>query len=198
MSHDGIRWQRTAKRNPFLAPRGASFWDAYMVSLTSPPIPVGDELWFFHGGSGVHHDWWMTGVREGLDHPEANHPDQAVFGLGLATLRRDGFASLAANSLREGIVITRTLTAQGQPTGHQRKCGPEGSIRAEIVDASDQLLGDCSKALCDVFTDDSVSHVVSWSGDDHIPGHEKPEPMDVKVRFYLQNAELYSFRFRDG
>ena len=198
MSRDGIRWQRTAKRQPFLSPRGAGSWDAYMVSLTSPPVPVGDELFFFHGGSGVHHDWWMTGIREGLDHPESNHPDRAVFGLGLAKLRKDGYASLAANELREGIICTRALAVQGQRLEINGRCAPGGYIRVELADSSNHIVGACSKALCDALEGDSVSHVASWSGSDAIPALKDKSPTDLKLRFYLKNAELFSFRFCDS
>ena len=62
MSRDGLRWQRTGKRQPFLAPRGEGYWDAFMVSLVSPPIEVEDELWFYHGGTNYHHDY-LSGRR---------------------------------------------------------------------------------------------------------------------------------------
>jgi len=54
---------------PFLAPRGQGFWDGYMVSMTSQPIEIGDELYFYHGGSQIHHDWWC-GPPEGIDHDD--------------------------------------------------------------------------------------------------------------------------------
>jgi hypothetical protein len=192
MSRDGLRWQRTGKRQPFLAPRGEGSWDAHMVSLTSPPIPMGDELWFFHGGTNVHHDWWLTGVREGLQHPDALYPEKANFGLGLAVLRRDGFAGLYANELREGIVITRALASNGNRLIINGRCGPDGSIRAEIVDTHDQVLGDCSKQRCDAFAGDSVAHEVTWAG--RAAFRPQGDSQLVRVRFYLRDAELFSFR----
>jgi len=59
MSRDGVRWKNTNKHQPFFAPRGPGHWDAHMVTMVSPPIEVGDELWFFYGGSNSRHDWWL-------------------------------------------------------------------------------------------------------------------------------------------
>ncbi len=104
MSRDGVRWKNTNKRQPFFAPRGPGHWDAHMVTMSSAPIEVGDELWFFYGGSNSRHDWWlMGGFGEEVDHPEARDPSGVEFGLGLATLRKEGFAGLFANRVREGL-----------------------------------------------------------------------------------------------
>ena len=81
VSRDGTRWGRTNKRQPFLAPRGDGHWDGHMVSMVSPPIDVGDETWFYHGGTDFHHDWWMFGKAEGLDHPEARSALGGSWGL---------------------------------------------------------------------------------------------------------------------
>ena len=66
-----------------------------------PAIEVGDQLWFYYGGTSYHHDWWL-GRRAGRHRPpETVDPIGcgAEFGLGLATLRKDGFAGLYANHI---------------------------------------------------------------------------------------------------
>jgi len=196
MSRDGIRWSRTAKRQPFLAPRGEGYWDAHMVSMVSAPIEVGGELWFYHGGTNYHHDWWLTGPREHLDHPEARHPEGSRYCLGLATLRKEGFASLFANRLREGIVVTRPLESSGTKLVINGKCGAGGSIRVEVADRYDEVVSPCSKANCDPFVGDAVEHTVTWNHDPAIPldGHQGTASVR-KLRFFLRNAEIYSFRF---
>ncbi|MFH0964129.1 MAG: hypothetical protein V2A58_08965, partial [Planctomycetota bacterium] len=105
-SRDGIRWGRTAKLQPFLAPRGEGFWDTHMVSIVSPPIEVGDELWFYHGGTNSHHDWWLY---DNIDHAESKDPSTVRYCLGLARLRRDGYVGLYATRYREGRVNTQGL-----------------------------------------------------------------------------------------
>ena len=86
-SRNGKTWHHLNKRQPFLTPRGEGHWDAYMATITHEPIRVGDELFIYHGGSSNHHDWWISGAREGLDVPEVTDPDGVNYALGLAKLR---------------------------------------------------------------------------------------------------------------
>lgn len=198
MSRDMLRWQRTAKREPFLAPRGAGHWDAYMVSMISAPIDVADELWFYHGGTHYHHDWFLAGPREKLDHPEAKNPRGSAFGLGLATMRKDGYAGLWANPLREGIVCTRPLQGVGKKLTINGACAPAGFIRVEVVNRDDDVVASCSKAGCDAFTGDSVAHTMTWNGSPLIAHQPDSRGRLVcKLRFFLRGAELFSFRFDD-
>ena len=198
VSRDGIRFGRTNKRQPFLAPRGEGYWDAHMVSMVNPPIEVGDELWFYHGGTNYHHDWWIFGVLDGIDHPEVQDPLGGSWGLGLATLRKEGFAGLYASKHREGIVVTRPLMTLGTKLEINAKCNPGGSVRVEIADNSDEVVGSCSVDRSDAFTGDSVSHTVTWGGDATIPAGDEYRSTYRKVRFFLRDAELFSFRFKDS
>ena len=204
MSRDGLRWLRTGKRQPFLAPRGEGYWDAYMVSLVSPPIEMGDELWFYHGGTNYHHDFFLAGARESLDHPEARDPLNARFGLGLATLRKDGYAGLYANRYREGTVVTRPLISLGTKLVINARCAPGGSVQVEVADRYDEALEPCLKERCDPFTGDNVAHTVTWAGNPDIPagvgsrwGGPGERTYWRKLRFFLRDAELYSFHFED-
>ncbi len=193
ISRDGLRWKQTAKRQPFLAPRGKGYRDTHMVALVSAPIEVDDELWFYVGGSACHHDWWLKGLREGLDHPEAHDPTLARFSLELATLRKDGYASLYANPYRQGTVTTQSMMSQGTKLVINARCGSQGSIRVEVTDEFDETIGSCSKENCDAFTGDNVSHIVSWKEDPSIPVQSWR-----RLHFYLQDAELFSFHFADS
>ena len=193
-SRDGIRWARTNKRQPFLAPRGEGYWDAHMVSSISPPIEVGDELWFYHSGTDRHHDWWIVGQAENIDHPEARDPEGGTWGLGLATMRRDGYAGLYATKYREGIVVTRPLMGMGSNLEINAKCAPGGYVRVEVADQNDDVVGACSRERCDPLTGDSVRHTVTWNGDAGIPLASDERHSFRKLRFFLRDAELFSFR----
>ena len=196
VSRDGTRWSRTNKRQPFLAPRGDGHWDGHMVSMVSPPIDVGDETWFYHGGTDFHHDWWMFGKAEGLDHPEAWSALGGSWGLGLATLRKDGYAGLYATRHREGIVVTRPVVSLGTKLEINARCEPGGSVRVEVAGHDDEVIEPCSKERSDPFTGDSVSHTVTWAGDPAIPT-TTGDGTWRKLRFFLRDAELFSFRFAD-
>ncbi len=200
-SRNGKTWEHLNKRQPFIKPGGEGSWDAYMVTIPSKPLQVGDELFVYHGGSRNHHDWWITGAREGLKVPEAMDITRVEYALGLAKLRLDGFVSLDAGPVRRGIVITRPLISDGTELVINARCRDNGSLAAEIVDARDRILPGFSRRQCDVFRGDCVRHVVSWRGQTRIPvrptaraEYPKPEVERLrKIRFYLQKAELYSF-----
>jgi hypothetical protein len=208
MSRDGLHWKRTNKRQSFLEPRGEGYWDAYMVSLPSAPVEFGDELLFFHGGTNYHHDWWLVPTfGEMLDHPEARNPQGVRFGMGVASLRKDGFAGLQANALREGLVVTRPLTSEGTQLYINARCARGGYVRVEVIDEYDNVVANCSKDACDVFVGDSVSHLMTWQGSSTAPvqvddrpdsDREKSVPLARRLRFFLCDAELFSFRFAGG
>ena len=196
-SRDGLRWQRAMKGQPFLDHRGEGYWDAHLVYINNPPIEVDDKLYFYYSGSNFHHDWWMVGLREGIDHPEAIDPlgCGSAFGVGLATLRKDGYASLYANQYRQGIVITRNLISLGTQLVINARCAKGGSIRVEVQNRLDKVLGECTIDNSDAFTDDSVEHTMTWKGDPTIPAGRGQELYWRKLKFQLRNAELFSFRF---
>ena len=189
-SRDGLRWKPTNKSQSFLAPRGEGFWDTYMVSLVSPPIPVGDELYFYHGGTSSHHDWWLW---DNIDHPEAKNASQTRYGLGLAKLRLDGYVGLYANQYRKGHVRTQAMMSRGTELVINAKCAPGGSIRVEVRDNFDNVLAPCAAESCDPFTGDSVAHTMTWKGDPTIPVKDWR-----RLEFVLDDAELFSFRFAES
>jgi hypothetical protein len=192
-SRDGRTWTPADRGIPFLAPRGDGAWDAHLVSMTSPPIPEGDIWRFYHGGAACHHDWWMAG-DENLDHPEARDPEAHVrFGLGLATLRREGFASLDASAVRSGYVLTRPLRSNGSRLRLNAACRPGGSVRVAVLDRANGSLAPCSRDACDVFTGDATRHLVTWQGSPDIPAGDGWRKLYIELR----RASLFSFRFED-
>ena len=82
-----------------------------MITTAAPPIPVGDKLYIYYGGAASHHDWWAFSGGE-LDTPETEPGYKVKHGLGLATIRKDGFVSLDAG-LREGAVCTKPFLPRG-------------------------------------------------------------------------------------
>ena len=61
-------------------------------------MQVGDEVYIYHGGARNHHDWWIVGMKAGLDVPEATDMNLVGYGLGLANMKVDRFVSLSART----------------------------------------------------------------------------------------------------
>ena len=200
-SRDGRNWRNLNKRQPLMAGRGEGAWDAHMVNISSTPIEVDGELWVYYGGASCHHDWWCTGAREGVKAPEATDMSLVKYGLGLAKLRIDGYASLDAGYERPGVLITRYLISDGSKLVINVRCRNEGSIAAEIVDVNDDVIPGFSREECDLFSGDDIRHTFSWKGKTDIPVFSTDRAMYPyaekerfrKIRFFLENAELYSF-----
>ena len=200
-SRDGCTWHRLNRGQPFLPSGPEGSWDQCMVTIMSRPIVKGDELFIFHGGSKSHHDWWMSGPVEGLDAPEVHDMKHVGYGLGLAKMRLDGFVSLDASPVREGIFVTRPFISQGEELVINAKVDPGGFLQVEVVDGADQPVPGCSRDECDTFSGDSVRHVVTWKGKKTIGKgkgrgavHAGEFNQFRKLRFFMRKASLYSFQ----
>lgn len=147
-----------------------------------------------------HHDWWITGAREGLQVPEVVDRSNVNYALGLAKLRLDGFVSLDVRSPRRGILITRPLIFEGMQLIVNARGHSGGSLGAEVVNMRDEVFPGYSRQECDVFKGDDVRHGFSGKGKTALPSvrtrradYPKPEfERYRKFRFSMENVELYS------
>jgi len=206
-SRDRRKWVHANNRQPWLQFGSPGEWDQCQTVISSPVVDMGDELFIYYGGAFAHHDYFIWGPREGMDHPEISNPDLIRFDLGLARLRKDGFASLDSGPVREGLLVTRPLLSDGENLIINARCGPGGYIRAEVTDHYDDVMPGRGREDCDVFTGDSTSHTLTWKGDGRIPAARPEFGGDTvfpwkkqvpfrKLRFFMKNAELYSFRMK--
>jgi len=191
-SRDGFNWHFANQRQPWIRTTPGA-WDCFMVNMPSVPVPCGDQLFCYYGGSRNHHDWWINGLPEGLKAPEVDDHSAVGYALGLAKLRRDGFVSLDAGAVREGSLVTRQLLTEGGRLVLNARVRPGGYVDVEVTDANDQVLPGFARAACERFTGDSLEHVIRWRGDtanEAVPGGS------LRLRFFMKDAELYSFAFQ--
>ena len=197
-SRDGRNWRRLAPGWSWLQPGPPGSWDqtqAYGIHA----IPVGDELRIYYGGSWCHHDWWYVGQYEGLQVPEAWDDDEVRYGLGLANLRLDGFVSLRANAVREGMLDTQPFVAAGDQLIVNATCGNDGYVKVAVTDEDGAALPGRGWDDCDVFSGDAVRHRVTWRSDPSLPMPAEQESLPSatpyrRLKFLMRNADLYSFR----
>jgi hypothetical protein len=167
-----INWTRPPLREQFI-PRGApGAWDGGMILTARAPVVVGDKLHFYYGGTdGLHDD------------PRVNAA------IGLATLRLDGFCSMRAAE-GEGWLMTRREPFHEPVVTINARTAADGFITAEVIDRRSRVVPGFSRKDCLAFTGDSVRHALKWKSA-HFPA--KPRPDDYRIRFWLTNAELFSY-----
>jgi len=173
-SWDLINWTRTAKREPFIENSPKQAFDCGLAFTAREPIVMGDELWFYYTGwDQIHEDY--KGIKSEV---------------GLAKLRLDGFCSMHAGD-KEGSFISRREIFNTPKVTINGKCAPGGYITADIVDRNNVVIPGYDKLYCNAFTGDSVRGELTWKR-----GKEFPKDMidkDRKIRFYIKNADLYSY-----
>jgi len=177
-SRDGRNWKHAGNREP-LIPNGpeGSYDQGYMTDVSNPPIPVGDELWFFYSGTTT------TGKKK---RPEWQG------GICLATLPRDRFVSLDAGS-EEGWIMTRPFTVEGKNLMLNADAS-RGEIRVEAVDYDIQRLPRTipgfERETCKPVNQDSLRQPVEWQS------HKDLNSLQgklIRLKLHLKNARLYSF-----
>ena len=104
-------------------------------------------------------------------------------GVGLAVLRRDGYASLNAGSA-EGMLLTKPFRFSGESLFLNIDAG-KGSARAEILDQEMQVVAEARPVALD-----SVEVPLRWYTG---AAKDKIQNREVRLRLYLRNAKLYSY-----
>lgn len=175
-SRDGFHWDRPDRR-PFVeATRKEGDWDrAYLHGTMGICLVKGDELWFpYCGYSGVAPDG-KKGMYTGAS-------------IGMAVLRRDGFASMEATS-KKGVLLTKSVRFTGKHLFVNVDC-PDGELRVDVLDEKGRVLTQFSAKTSHPIRTDKTLHKVEWeTGNDLSALVGKP----VKFRFHLTNGKLYSF-----
>ena len=167
-----ISWTRPPERQPFihLGPPGS--FDRGMLYTARAPVIVCDRLYFYYGGFDSLHD-----EREA---------DGAI---GLAMLRLDGFCSMHADD-KDGWLISRREVFRAPQVTINAKTEADGYVMAELLDRHNNVIPGFLREQCVPFQGDATNHLLRWRTQGF------PVAMigtDKKVRFFLRNADLYSY-----
>ncbi len=175
-SRDGFHWDRPDRR-PFInATRAEESWDrAYLHGTTGVCVVIGDRIWFpYCGFSGKAPDG-SKGMYTGAS-------------IGLAFLRRDGFASMDAGK-KKGTLTTRLVVFDGSHLFVNVDCS-QGELKAEILDENNKVIGPFSAKNSVAVRSNKTLQAITWKGAGNL-SELKNKP--VRFRFYLTNGKLYSF-----
>jgi hypothetical protein len=180
-SRDGFHWHRPNREAFIPATRKNGSWErGYVQPAGGICTIVGDQLWFYYigfKGDPTNHN--QDGMKSGM---------YANGSTGIAVLRRDGFASMAANQTK-GTLTTRPVTFNGSHLFVNISC-PDGELLVEVLDKKGKVIEPFSKENCQPVTADSTIRHVKWKGNDELTALAGQK---VRFRFTLQNGHLYSF-----
>ena len=172
-SRDGFHWDRPV-RKPFvtISDKHGDWNYSNVQSVGGGFLVVGDRLFFYLSGRGG-----IPGIRA---------PGKTY--TALATLRRDGFASMDAGAT-PGTLTTRPVVFEGSNLfvnvdSHQ------GELRVEVLDQAGDPIEPFTKQNSLPVRIDNTLQRMSWKGADSVASLAgKP----VRFRFHLRGGSLYSF-----
>ena len=169
-SRDGFHWDRTSRHRFLTVGEHVTDWNGGNVqSAGGGFLVVGDELYFYCSG---------RSMRDGVQ----------VNSTGLATLRRDGFASLDTKDQR-GELTTRPVRFRGKHLFVNVQSN-DGELRAEIIDRKGKVIPGFSFEECLPLKTDSTRAEVRWRGQKNL---SQLVGQAVRFRFSLTQGSLYSF-----
>ena len=108
------------------------------------------------------------------------------------TYRVDGFVSLRAAE-EVGELLTKPLTFAGQALAMNFETSGSGSLRVEIQDDAGEPIEGFALDDCPGVHGDEIEQVVTWGSGSDV---SRLAGTPIRLRFVLQDADLYSIRFR--
>ncbi len=171
-SKDGFNWNRDNKLPFMTVSSDPKAWNAGNIQSTNGnPIIVGDSLYFY-----------LSGRYESKPIHDSN------FSTGMSTLRRDGFVSMSS-SADGGYLITPPMRITG-PYLFVNANMLGGKLNVELLDSNDKPINGFAKNDFISFENISSTKVEArWTNADL----NKMVGKEVKVKFYVDRGELYSF-----
>lgn len=157
-------------------------WDSGMVYGGNTMLVVDDQIRLYYLGANMGH---CTRI---LPTTKPYHS----LGVGLATLRLDGFASLQTQAQQSGDFTTKPLRFEGNRLEINARCRKDGWIKAELLDSSGKPLPGFTMDDCEAFDGDSIRHTIKWQG----KAKFDDTPPIVRVRVKLHAAEIFALQFR--
>ena len=180
-------WSQATKKATFI-PYGKKDkeWDwGYIIPYFSPhPMVVNDRIYFFYAGTNAKHWWTWTGDPPKLD----PNPTQPKKGIGMATLRLDGFVSVNAGA-KGGTMTTRPFLFLGD-TLLLNADASKGSVAVEALDAkSGKPIKGFELGKSVVLKKDKIRHALAWKGQKDL---HQIQGRAIRLRFHLRQARMFS------
>lgn len=175
-SRDGFHFSRD-HRAPFIpCSNQPGTWNrGYLHACGGLCLVMGDELWFpvggFSGASPVNGGHLYGGASTGI-----------------ATLRRDGFVSMAARYTRQTLLTEPIMFQEGTHLFVNAKAS-EGYVACEITDKEGNTLTGFGFDDCIPAQGDGTCQMIRFTGSDLSKLRGKP----VRLRFHVLKSALFAF-----
>jgi predicted neuraminidase len=175
-SRDGFHWDRPDRTGFIRASRSEASWDrGYLHTTAGVFVVLEDRLVFPYNG--------FSGIS-----PSGKHGMYTGGSIGIATLRRDGFASMDAVE-STGTLTTRPIKFKGKHLFVNAEA-PHGSLRVEVLDDAGNIIPPFSAENCLPVSGNKTRTQVTWRGADNLGAVSGKR---VRFRFTLTDGSLYSF-----
>lgn len=170
-SRDGFHWSRPDRRAFCPVAANENVWNSgNLQSSGGCCLIVGNKLHFYVGA-----------VAYGKRFADPGN-------VGLATLRRDGFASMDAGE-KAGTLTTRNVVFKDAQLFVNVEC-PQGELHVEMLDERGEVMAPFTAEKCESIRADKTLQMVKWKG---APDLSAIAGKAVKFRFHLTNGKLYAF-----
>ena len=177
-SRNGIDWHRIPWTEFLVLENGGiGEWDRFNQAVASAPVRVGDELWVYYSGRLERHGEARRA--------KVKDSGPRVYGIGLTTIRLDGWCSLQAGFDGGHVVTVPVILPEGELYLNAK--ADWGNIIVEVLDAKGEVM---EGMVSEPVRADGVHLQVRWPEDSGLTALGNSQ---VQLRFTLRNAQLFSW-----
>lgn len=175
-SRDGKKWQR--EKELVLSRGDVGEWDRFNQCASTRPVRVGGELWVYYSGRLYRHkEYKGSGLKD---------TGPFLVGIGLATLRLDGFCSMQAGFDGGEIITKPVILPEGSLFINAKS--DWGEVVVEVLETDGGIIEGMRSIPVSA---DGVRLEVQWPDGSSFEGIAgRP----VRLKFSIRNALLYSWR----
>lgn len=185
VSRDLVHWERPFRR-PIVPLGKKGSWDEGVLVTASTARRVGDEIWLYYGSANYTHGTPVLYRSEGT-----GRLTRYTGSIGLVTWKLDRFVSVDGPA-EGGTLTTVPIRFSGRRLEINAATRPAGSITVQLRDAAGRPIA--GRERSDALTGDRVQHTVTFGGNADVSVLAgKP----VVLHFWVKDASLFSFAFRD-
>ena len=175
-----LDWESIASKQVFLQyGKHKKEWDWGQLYAYQSPVVFRDRIWIYYTGLGSRH--WSN--YHGDDRPPKS-------GIGLATLRLDGFVSVQPRpQTPSGTLTTRPFVFLGNQILVNADARG-GSLRVGVLEADGRPVAGFTADDCQPLGDNALRHAVRWKGQSDC---RLVQGRPIRLQFHLTRSKLYSF-----